>query len=300
MNPLVLLTDTHCHLNLEHFAANREQVIQHAMSQGVIRMLIPALDLASSRSIVDLVSSEPSLYAAIGVHPTEALSWTETTKQELRALFSSDSSRDSFFHTQVEPSGSPGKRKIVAIGEIGLDYYWDSAPHERQQFVLREQLNLGAELGLPVIIHIREKDDSNQGPCAQHALDILTDWVSGLQESQPELAQRPGVLHSFSGTSEIALRALALNFFIGISGPVTYKNAQYKQDLVSKLPLERLLIETDSPFLAPHPHRGKRNEPAYVAEIADKIAQLQSRNLEDVAKVTTTNAARLFSWGETV
>jgi TatD DNase family protein len=300
MNPPVLLTDTHCHLDLAHFAVDRAQVIQHAKSQGVIRMLIPALDLASSRSIVDLASSEPCIYTAIGVHPTEALSWTETTKQELRDLFNSGSSRDSNFHSDGGESGNSEKGNIVAIGEIGLDYYWDSAPHEHQQFVMREQLDLASELGLPIIVHLREKDDSNHGPCAQHALEILTEWVSDLQQSQPELARRPGVLHSFSGTRESARRAIALNFFIGISGPVTFKNARYKQELVSGLSLEHVLTETDSPFLAPHPYRGKRNEPAYVVEIADKIAQLQSRNLEDVAKVTTANAARLFSWGETV
>jgi TatD DNase family protein len=300
MKPSLQLTDTHCHLDLEHFAHDREEVIQRAESQGIIRIMIPAMDMVSSRFILNLAGTNPCLYAAIGVHPTEALSWTETTKQELRALASPDSSLNSHPSSQGKMAGRSGKEKIAAIGEIGLDYYWDSAPHEHQQLVLHEQLDLAAELNLPVIIHLREKEDAIQGPCAQHALEILADWVSGFSDEQSALAQNPGVLHSFSGTIETAQRAIALNFFIGITGPVTYKNAQEKQTLVSELPLERLLIETDSPFLAPHPHRGKRNEPAFVAEIADKIAQLQSRNLEDVAIVTTSNAARLFAWGETV
>jgi TatD DNase family protein len=153
-------------------------------------------------------------------------------------------------------------------------------------------------LELPVVIHLREKGDADHGPCAEDALRILEDWVAGLGSENEALRKNPGVLHSFSGSLETAQRAIGLNFCIGITGPVTFKNAQRKQAMVAQLPLERLLIETDAPYLAPHPHRGRRNEPAFVYEIADKIAQLQSRNPEEVAAVTTSNAARLFSWGE--
>jgi len=131
-------------------------------------------------------------------------------------------------------------------------------------------------------------------------MNILEDWVAGLGPEKDALRQNPGVLHSFSGSLETAQRAIGLNFYIGITGPVTFKNAKRKQEMVAQLPLDHLLIETDAPYLAPHPHRGKRNEPAFVYEIADKIAGLQSRNQEEVAAATANNAARLFSWGEVV
>ena len=131
-------------------------------------------------------------------------------------------------------------------------------------------------------------------------MSILEAWVTDLGADKEALRQNPGVLHSFSGSLETAQRAISLNFCIGITGPVTFKNAQRKQEMIAQLPLEKLLIETDAPYLAPHPNRGKRNEPAFVREIADKIAQLQSRSQEDVASITTSNAKRLFSWGEVV
>jgi len=220
------------------------------------------------------------LYTAIGVQPNESLTWDNASISALREL-----------------STHP---KIVAIGEIGLDYYWESAPHEHQQRVFREQLDLATELELPVVVHLREKGDAVDGPCYQDAMSILEDWVAGLSMDKDALRKNPGVLHSFSGSLETAQRAIALNFYIGITGPVTFKNAKYKQEMFAQLPLDHLLIETDAPYLAPQPHRGKRNEPAFVSEIADKIAQLQSRNQEEVASITTENAARLFSWGEVV
>ena len=289
------LSDTHCHLDLDRFDGDREDVLQRAVAAGVNRILVPGLTLDSSRAILSLVSAHQMLYAAIGVHPTEALAWTENTKDELRKINTP--------HPSPSPpgrgTGGEASTKIVAIGEIGLDYYWDRAPHELQHAVLREQLQLAADLGLPVIIHLREKGDADQGPCGEHALEILENWVKALHSKGSPLAEHPGVLHSFSGSLETARRAIALGFFIGVSGPVTFKNARHKQEMVTQIPLEHLLIETDAPFLAPHPHRGKRNEPAYVAEIADKIAKLQSRTREQVAQATSANAARLFCWGET-
>ena len=234
------------------------------------------------------------LFAAIGVQPNESLTWTGNTIEELRALV---------YPPPLPLSRGKGGRdegKIVAIGEIGLDYYWEAAPHDHQQRVFRAQLELAAELELPVIIHLREKDDVVGGPCADDALSILEDWVAGLGAEKDALRKHPGVLHSYSGSLETAQRAISLNFYIGITGPVTFKNAVQKQEVVAQLPLEHLLLETDAPYLAPHPHRGRRNEPAFVYEIADKIAQLQSRSQEQVAKITTRNAARLFSWGELV
>jgi len=274
----MVFTDTHCHLDFHKFDQDREVVIRRAEKAGIVRILIPAISLASSLSSVKLAESHPMLYAAIGVQPNESLTWDNASISALREL-------------SIKP-------KVVAIGEIGLDYYWDAAPHEHQQLVFREQLDLAAELELPVIIHLREKGDATDGPCYDDAIYILDKWVADLGPDKEMLMKNPGVLHSFSGSLKTARQAIALNFFIGVTGPVTFKNAIYKQEMFSHLPLDCLLIETDAPYLAPHSHRGKRNEPAFVCEIADKIAQLQSRNQEEVAAVTTANAGRLFSWGE--
>jgi len=274
------LTDTHCHLDLHQFDGDRPDVIQRAEQAGLVRILIPALTVTSSRSAIKLVDSHPILYAAIGVQPNESLTWDNASIPALREL-----------------AANP---KVVAVGEIGLDYYWEAAPHEHQQRVFRKQLDLANELELPVIIHLREKGDAADGPCYEDAMSILEGWVASLGAEKEALRKNPGVLHSFSGSLETARRAIASNFAIGITGPVTFKNAKSKQEMVSQLPLDMLLIETDAPYLAPHPHRGKRNEPAFVSEIADKIAGLQSRNREEVAAATTRNAARLFSWGEDV
>jgi TatD DNase family protein len=143
---------------------------------------------------------------------------------------------------------------------------------------------------------MREENDAWVGSTSTHLLEILTEWQNGLRAQNHPLAERPGVLHSFNGTFETAQKALALNFFIGVTGPITYKNAEEKRKIIGQLPLERLLIETDSPFLTPVPYRGKRNEPAFILEIADKIARIYSRSLEEVAAMTTANAARLFLW----
>ena len=274
------LTDTHCHLDFHKFDEDRAAVTERAEKAGLVRILIPGLSVTSSLSVIKLAESHPVLYAAIGVHPTETTDFRPETLNELRKL-----------------SAHP---KVMAIGEIGLDYYWDSAPHAVQRGALEAQLDLASELELPVVIHLREKGDAAGGPCAEDAMSILEDWVACMGADKDALRKNPGVLHSFSGSLEAAQRAIGLNFYIGITGPVTFKNAKYKQEMVAQLPLENLLIETDAPYLTPHPHRGKRNEPAFVYEIADKIAQLQSRNREEVAAVTTNNAARLFSWGEVV
>lgn len=269
------LTDTHCHLDLDRFAADRDQVLERAQSAGLIRILVPALHETSSAAAVKLAESYPMLYAAVGVHPTEARSWNEQTLARLRQL-----------------AASP---KVVAIGEIGLDYYWDAAPPALQQAILRQQLELAAELSLPVILHLREKGDAPHGACAEDLLRLLQPWVAHLRATNHALAARPGVFHSFSGDLITAQAALDLGFYLGVSGPVTYRPD--RAALVAALPLEQLLIETDAPFLSPQPYRGKRNEPAHVRHIADKIAQIHSRSQEEIAALTTANADHLFAWG---
>jgi TatD DNase family protein len=272
----VNLTDTHCHLDLEKFDSDRTEVLRRAEQAGLNRILIPGLNLSSSRSALKLAESRPILYAAIGVHPNDSLAWDGQHISSLREL-------------SLNP-------KVVAIGEIGLDYYWDSAPHDHQQIVLKEQLALAAELQLPVVIHFREKGNAPGGDCASDLMNILGEWGAGLRRERSPLAEKPGVLHSFSGTLEMAQAAITLGFYVGVTGPVTFDNGQRRQELVAALPLDRIVIETDAPFLAPHPHRGKRNEPAYVRLIADKIALVRSYTTEQVAMATSQNARRLFNW----
>jgi TatD DNase family protein len=270
------LTDTHCHLDLINFDNDRQAVFERAVQAGVGRILIPGLNLTSSLSAVKLAHSHPILYAAIGIHPTEGSDFTAPMLKDLRDL-------------AKDP-------RVKAIGEIGLDYYWAASPRDQQQKVLVDQLTLAAELHLPVVIHFREKADDTTGECASDLLGILKKWNSGMKKENNPLADRPGVLHSFSGTLSMARAAMKLGFFIGVSGPVTYKNAQVRQTLVAALPLDRILLETDAPFQTPHPHRGKRNEPAYVRLIADKIAVVRSDSPEQVVSATGRNAQRLFAW----
>jgi TatD DNase family protein len=289
MTQAVNLTDTHCHLDLEQFDADRVEVLARAQAAGVSRILIPGLDLASSRAVVELAGADPMLFAAVGVHPNEALGWGGESLAELRRLAESGGA--------AVQSQEILHSRVVAIGEIGLDYYWEAAPHERQQEVLREQLGLARELSLPVVIHLREKDDAPHGNCAEDLLRVLGGWVEELRGGESPLAECPGVLHSFSGSQQTGEKALELGFCIGVTGPVTYKNAEARRELVGSLPLERLLIETDAPYLAPVPQRGKRNEPAFVRHIADRIAEVQRSTTERVAEVTSENAQRLFRWG---
>jgi TatD DNase family protein len=277
-----LLTDTHCHLDFHKFDGDRDAVIRRATDAGVKKTLIPAINLESSLSVIKLVRSHPSLYAAIGFHPTDADKWNESSENNLRNLTQS------------------ADNKIVAIGEIGLDYYWvtESEKRAHQREVLQQQLNLASEVSKPVIIHLREENNMDTGDAAKDVLGILGAWHKALQSAGHPLAERPGVFHSFGGDLEIAQQAMAMNFYIGITGPVTFKNAPERHALVRQLPLECMLTETDAPFLTPHPYRGKRNEPAFVSKIADKIAQLHSRSQSEVAAITSANATRLFGWGD--
>ena len=272
-----MLTDTHCHLDFEKFDADRDSVIERAMQSGIERILIPALDLESSQSAIKLAESQPHFYAAIGFHPTELEKFSEQAFDEVKEL--------------VEHP------KVVAIGEIGLDYYWVKEEEKRafQREILKKQLSFARTARKPVVIHMREENDAWFGEASVDLLEILAEWHSNLQ-NQP-LAEKPGVLHSFNGNLQTAQKAIDLNFYIGVTGPVTYKNAEEKRQIIRQLPLERLLIETDAPFLTPVPHRGKRNEPAFVAYIADKIAEIHKTTREQVAEITSMNAARLFGWG---
>jgi TatD DNase family protein len=285
------LTDTHCHLDHGKFDPDRAAVLERAARAGLTRILVPGTTLSSSRAAVRLASSHSMLFAAVGLHPTEASAWTADTLLELRHILNPSGSSGASGASETSDSS-----RIVALGEIGLDYYWDSAPHATQADILRHQLDLASETSLPVILHMREHADAPHGPCAEDLLKILEAWCAGLQSIHSPLVGRPGVLHSFSGSLETARQAIHLGFYIGVTGPVTFENAHRRQEIVAALPLDRLLIETDAPFLAPHPQRGKRNEPAYVCLVAEKIASLHACSFDEVAARTSQNADRLFSW----
>lgn len=289
-----MLADTHCHLDFNKFDEDRDAVIQRAVEATVTRILIPALDYESSLSAVRLAESHAQLFAAVGFHPTDVEKMQSDSIEKLKELIIRDSRSASEASSEENVQG-----KIVAIGEIGLDYYWVKEPEKRafQKRALKEQLRLAQEVNKPVVIHMREENDEWFGPASIDLLDILKEWHQELVRQNHTLVDRPGVLHSYNGNLETALKALEMNFYIGITGPVTYKNATEKRNIISQLPLTSFLIETDAPFLTPVPHRGKRNEPAFVRVIADKIAEVHMTTLEMVAEITMKNANHLFGWG---
>ena len=258
--------DTHCHLDFSDYATDRADVISRAMTANMEFIINPGIDLDSSNAAIDLAKDFPGLiYAAIGFHPNYGHCWNDNALDGLRTL--------------------AGNECVKAIGEIGLDYYREHTDHALQKEILLAQLTLARELELPILIHNRDADND--------LMPILSEWYASLPHDSI-LRSFPGSLHSFSSTLETAEFALGMNFLLGITGPVTFKNATDRKHLVSRLPLESILLETDAPYLTPHPHRGSRNEPAYIPLIADEIARLQGKTLEEVAIITTKNAKRLF------
>jgi TatD DNase family protein len=254
------LIDTHTHLDFPQFDDDRERVIERAANAGVRAIVDVGTDLASSQAAVALAEAYSQVYAAVGVHPHDAKTLTEEMLEELRALASHP--------------------KVVAVGEIGLDFYRDLSPRDKQRRAFQQQLALAREIGKPVIIHDREAHTE--------VMDILRHWVEGSHKSV-------GVLHCFSGDLVMAQEAIELGFYISIAGPVTFKNARRLRELVRQLPLEKLLVETDCPYLTPQPHRGKRNEPAYVKLVAQEVARIKELSLEEVARITSDNAQALFA-----
>ncbi len=258
-DPVPQLVDTHCHLDFDRFDPDREAVIARAAAAGVTRIVVPALDLDNCPTVLALTERYSGVYAAVGVHPNSSASWQASWLTPLRRF-----------------ARHP---RVVAIGEIGLDYYWDRAAPEIQRQALAAQLALAAELALPVILHNRDASD-----------DLLQLLASAPTARRPG----PGVLHSFSADWTTAAKALELGYFLGFTGPITFKKATDLQAVARRAPLERILVETDAPFLTPEPHRGRRNEPAYVRHVAAALAALHELPLATMAQLTTDNAERLF------
>jgi TatD DNase family protein len=228
----------------------------------------PGIDLAHSRAAIALAERYSQVYAAVGIHPNRSAGFGQSDLAELRTLASHP--------------------KVVAIGEIGLDYYWQDVAPSLQMGAFKAQLELAAELGLPVIIHSRESNDD--------VAQTLRTWVKDADFSHSLLAQRPfaGVLHAFSGDAGLAAEAYSWNFVLSLGGPVTFKNARDLHALVPALDPARLMLETDAPYLTPHPYRGTRNEPAYIPLVLERLAALFSLSPEELAATTSRLALRFF------
>jgi TatD DNase family protein len=253
-----MLFDSHTHINDKRFDGDRSEVLRRAREEyGVSRILNIGFNRETIRATLALAEAYDFIYAAVGWHPHDARDCTVEDLDWLESL-----------------TEHP---KVVALGEMGLDYYWNHSPRGVQESVFRQQIRLARELELPMIIHDR---------------DAHEDVVRILREEKAE--EVGGVMHCFSGDWETAEQCLNMNFMIGLGGPVTFKNAKLPKEIARKVPLDRLLVETDAPYLAPHPYRGKRNETGYVRMVAEAIADIRGLSLEEVARQTAANANRLF------
>ena len=250
-----MLVDSHCHLDFADSAAEREAIISRARAAGVDTMLTISTRLDEFDAVRVIAEAHAEIWCSVGVHPHEAKDHTELSPQKLVAL-----------------AAHP---KVVGIGETGLDFHYDLSPRNIQEQVFRAHIAASRESGLPLIIHARQADRE-------------VAWI--LEKERPP----PGVMHCFSSGRALADAALALGFYISISGIVTFRNAEELRAIVHDLPLERLLVETDAPYLAPVPYRGKRNEPAYVAATAAAVAELKGIDLQHLAAITSANFFRLF------
>lgn len=277
----IVFFDSHCHLTAEQFDVDRDAVIQRAVDAGVTRMLTLATDVESSRAVIALAEKFDGVYAAIGIHPESVRIVSLDDLKIIRELASHD--------------------KVVAIGEIGLDFYWDKTTADLQQTFFESQLELAAELNLPVCIHDRDahvkiietlrRFERNE---KRETRGEKRETRNERRETRGEKREPRGVLHAFSGDEAMAREAFELGYVISFGGPITFKNNKHAPDLIRALPLEKILIETDSPYLTPHPFRGKRNEPAHVLFVAERIAEIKNLSVEQVAMQTAKNARNLF------
>ncbi|MDI7277413.1 MAG: TatD family hydrolase [Anaerolineae bacterium] len=249
--------DTHAHLDFDQYDGDRQAVLRRAVEAGVEWLVDVGADVPGSQRAVALAAAETRVWAAVGVHPHHAVLLTPGARAELKALAT--------------------RPRVVAIGETGLDYFRDLSPRPQQRSAFEAQLSLALELGLPVIVHDRDAHDD--------VLAILRAAAgAGLR----------GVMHCFSGDPELAREVVGLGMYVGIAGPVTYPGARALAEVARRVPLERLLVETDCPYLAPQAHRGQRNEPAYVRAVVERVAELRGLSPDEVGRVTSLNARTLF------
>ena len=254
----IVLVDTHCHIDGPEYDDDREAVLERAQAAEVTRIVNFGDTMESSARCVKLADTHEMVYVGVGIHPENVTEMTQADDDRI-AEWAKD-------------------EKVVAIGEIGLDYYWEKDPenHRRQKALLIHQLDLARQLHLPVCIHDREAHGD--------MMKILRSEGRGI----------PGVIHCYSGSWEMAKELLKLGYFLGIDGPIMYKNAVKKLDIIKKMPADRILTETDSPYLTPLPYRGRRNEPMFVRCVAEFAAELRGETIEEFAKQTTENAVNLY------
>jgi len=252
--------DTHCHLQTEQFDQDRDEVLTHARQLGVTHLLIPAIGIDSFSRTLELAQSHNDIYCGLGIHPHNSLEWNSTVRDQIRE----------------EASRNP---KVRAVGEIGLDYYYDFSPKDVQQRAFREQIELAQELKKPIIIHTRESEDD--------VYSTVKEYYSG-QKDGPT-----GQFHCFSGTVDLMEKVVSLGFYVSFTGNITFKKSTLTE-VVREAPLESILIETDSPYLAPVPYRGKRNSPEYLSKVAEKIAEIKQIEVSQVMQQTFQNAVKLF------
>lgn len=252
-----MLFDSHAHIDDSRFDSDRLETIERARENGVTGIINIGADMASSARSVALAQAHEGIYAAVGIHPHDA-----------KAAVNADYDRMAEWVEQ--------EKKVVAIGEIGLDYYYDLSPREVQQEVFIRHIDLARQLRKPIIIHDRDAHGDVMNIVKKEAKGII------------------GVFHCYSGSLEMAKEVLKLGFYVSFAGPVTFAKSTKLKEIAATVPLERLLVETDSPYLTPHPHRGRRNEPAHVRLVAEEVARLRGLSLEAVAEATTQNVKQLF------
>lgn len=257
-----MIIDTHAHLDMPQYDEDRDAVIQRARDRGVEYILNVGCDLESSCQSVELSERYDFIYAAAGIHPHDVKGIDDSTYEALKQL-------------HAHP-------KVVAFGEIGLDYFKNHSPQDTQRRRFKEQVELALELGKPIIVHNR---------------DAKEDMIAILSEYYPLAGKPSGIFHCFSGDRELAERALEMGFYISFAGPLTFKNAKGLREVAQNIPADRLFVETDSPFLTPTPYRGKRNEPAYVNHTAEKMAEIRGLNIKDVERTMALNFFELFGVG---
>lgn len=252
-----MIFDTHAHYDDEAFDDDREELLSHMRQKGIEYIVNVGSDIESIRKTLELTEQYPFVYGAAGVHPSETAELTSKDMEWIRE--------------------TAGREKIVAIGEIGLDYYWPEPDREVQKKWFKEQLRLAEETGLPVIIHSRD--------AAADTLEILKEW---------DAYKTKGVIHCFSYTWETAKEYLDMDYYFGIGGVLTFKNAKKLKEAVMHIPMEKILLETDCPYLAPEPYRGKRNQSEYIFYVAEQLAELKKISREEVLEITRNNAKKFY------
>jgi TatD DNase family protein len=255
-----MFIDTHAHLFYPNFAEDLDEVISRAKKNDIDFILVPATDIKTSEQVIDLTEKYEMVYGAVGVHPHDTKDW------------------DSSFIPKIKKLAK--NKKIVAIGEIGLDYYYDFSPKEKQIEAFKSQIDLALKLDLPIIIHNRDSDED--------VMEIIRSYCGSGLKAQ---------FHCFNGSIEDAMELVGMNYMISFTGNITFKKADNLRDILQHIPLENILLETDSPFMTPVPHRGKRNEPSYVKYAAKQIAEIHKLRQIDVARITSFNAFRTFGIG---